>query len=323
MRTGRVRDVYRFPPLDEARATGEMVTAASLQRVRQRVQHQVRRSLGIKGPAGVPCDDPEEAYFPPGSVTRQIHADLPAMLIGGVAALLFQMLHPLAMAGVAEFSNYREDPLGRLERTATFLGTTTFRTRAEAEVAIRRVRRVHDRVVGTAPDGRPYAAGDPDLITWVHAAEVRSFLNAALVYGPLTLSSADQDRYVEEMARVALALGAVDVPRRVSELDSYFAAVRPELRLTPEARVARNFILRGVGRWPHESTTYGLLVAAAQGVLPPWARRQLHLVHLPAGDRLAVRPAARALGTALRWVVAPSGPVDGGPASDSLEALVG
>jgi uncharacterized protein (DUF2236 family) len=166
--------------------------------------------------------------------------------------------------------------------------------------------------VGTAPDGRPYAADDPELIAWVHAAEVRSFLNAALAYGPRPPTAGEQDRYVDEMARVALALGAVEVPRNVIELEAYFDVVRPQLRLTSEARDARNFVLRGVGRWPHEITTYGLLAAAAQGVLPPWARRQLRLPQLPAGDRLAVRPTARAFATALRWVAAPP-PATGGP----------
>ena len=297
--------MYRIPPMDDARAMGELVTADSVRRVRSRVQRQVRRSLGITGEARLPCNDPDEAYFEPGSITRQIHSDLPAMLIGGVAALLFQMLHPLAMAGVAEFSNYRQDPLGRLERTASFLGTTTFCSRPEAEAAIARVRSVHAFVAGIAPDGRPYAASDPHLITWVHAAEVRSFLNAAVAYGPRPLTVDEQDRYVDEMARVALALGADDVPHSVVALDAYFDSVRPELQLTREARMARNFVVRGVGRWPHEVTTYGLLVAAAEGVLPPWARRQLHLAHLPAGDRLAVRPAARAFATALRWVAKP------------------
>jgi uncharacterized protein (DUF2236 family) len=300
--------VYRLPAIDEARLTGELAAAASIRHMRSRVQHQVRRSLGITGEVRPPCDDADQAYFPPGSITREIHSDLPAMLIGGIAALLFQMLHPLAMAGVAEFSNYRQDPLGRLERTAMFLGTTTFRSRDEAEAAIARVRSVHRQVTGVAPDGRPYSASDPALITWVHAAEVRSFLNAALAYGPDPLSAAEQDRYVDEMARVAVALGATDVPHSVAQLDAYFESVRPELRLTREARTARNFVLRGVGRWPHEVTTYGLLVAAAQGVLPVWARRQLHLAQVPAGDRLAVRPAARAFSSALRWVAAPPRP---------------
>jgi len=291
--------------MEEVRALGESVATEGFERFRSQMQAQIRRSMGVTDGPRPACEDPEEAYFAPGSITRQIHSDLPSMLIGGVAALLLQMLHPLAMAGVAEHSNYREDPLGRLERTADFLGTTTFCSRAEAESAIERVRTVHRAVVGTAPDGRPYSAGDPDLLTWVHACEVGCFLSASLAYGPRAIDPADQDRYLSEMARVAVALGAVDVPRTVAELDDYFDAVRPELRLTREARTARNFVLRGVGRWPHELTTYGLLVAAAQGVLPGWARRQLHLLALPAGDRLAVRPAVLVLSRALRWIAAP------------------
>ena len=84
------------------------------------------------------------------------------MLIGGVSALLLQALHPLAMAGVAEHSSYQEDPLGRLRRTASFVGTTTFGTVEQAEAAIAQVRRVHRRVKGIAPDGRPYSAADPN-----------------------------------------------------------------------------------------------------------------------------------------------------------------
>lgn len=289
----------------EARALGESVTSEGVERLRLQMQAQVRRSIGITEQAAPACDDPAEAFFEPGSVTRQVHGDLPSMLIGGLAALLFQMLHPLAMAGVSEHSNYREDPLGRLERTAAFLGATTFGSRQDAEVAFATVRRIHDVVEGTAPDGRPYSAGDPTLLAWVHAVEVRSFLSASLIYGPRVLTTDEQDRYLDEMARVAHALGATGVPRTVAELDAYFLRVRPELRLTREARTARNFVLRGVGRWPHEITTYSVLVAAAQGSLPPWARRQLRLPSVAAGDRWAVRPTARALSTALRWVAAP------------------
>jgi len=274
-----------------------------MEQFRVDLQTGLRQSIGAEGKPPPPCDDAELAYFAPDSVTRRVHGDFPAMLIGGVAALLFQMLHPLAMAGVAQFSNYRTDPLGRLQRTAAFLGTTTFHARPEAEAAIAQVRRIHARVVGTAADGRPYAADDPALLTWVHAAEVRCFLSSALAYGLHPPTPTEQDAYLDEMARVALDLGAVDVPRSVADLDAYFEAVRPELRLTREARTARNFVLRGVSRWPHEVATYGLLVAAAQGVVPDWARRQLHLVALPAGDRLAVRPAARAMSSAMRWAV--------------------
>jgi len=301
--------------LDEARTVGRAVTEEGLDRLRHQLQRQIRRSMGMGDEPPAPaCSDPERAYFPPGSITRKVNGDLPAMLIGGVAALLFQMLHPLTMAGVAQHSNYREDPLGRLERTAAFLAATTFQSRDEAEAAIARVRRVHASVTGIAPDGRPYAASDPALLAWVHAAEIRCFLNSALIYGPHPLPVVDQDRYVDETARVAIALGAVDVPHSVCELDQYFEAVQPELYLTNEAKTARNFVLRGVGRWPHEVGAYGLLVAAAQGAIPGWARRQLHLPAAPAVERLAVRPAARTVGTALRWVVAPPArPADSGP----------
>ncbi len=288
----------------EVRDVGRTATLDGVELVRSRVRSELRRSMGMHRVPPPPCTDPDQAYFHPDSVTRRVHGDLPAMLIGGLSTLLLQMLHPLAMAAVAGHSNYRTDPLGRLERTADFIGTTTFGSRSEARVAIDRVQLVHARVVGTAPDGRPYSASDPDLLTWVHSTEVYSFLAAARAYAAHVLTPADEDAYVDEMARVALDLGARWVPRTVEGLDAYFEAVRPELRLTAEARTARNFIVRGVGRWPHEITTHGVLVAAAQGVLPAWARRELRLPAVPAVDLLAVRPAARALGSALRWVVA-------------------
>jgi len=289
----------------EAHAVGRAVAEGGIEQVRAQALVQVRRSMGMTREPPPACTDPDVAYFAPDSVVRRIHGDLPSMLIGGLSALLFQMLHPLAMAGVAQYSNYRSDPLGRLERTASFLGTTTFGSRDEAHVAIDRVRRVHRHVRGVAPDGRPYSAADPDLVTWVHAAEVSSFLAASRAYAPTAPTVADADDYLDQMARVAHALGAIDVPRSTTELHAYFVDVRPRLRLTAEARTARNFVLRGVGRWPHEVATYGLLVGAAQGVLPPWARRQLRLPGVPAADLLAVRPSARLLGSAFRWVVTP------------------
>ena len=297
--------MFPLSQVDEARALGESLANDGFDRLRGQMQTQIRRSMGVTERPRQACDDRAEAYYEPGSITRQVHSDLPSMLIGGIAALLLQMLHPLAMAGVAQHSNYRKDPLGRLERTAGFLGATTFLSRAEAEVAIAQVRAVHSHVVGTASDGRHYAASDPDLVCWVHACEVRSFLSASTTYGPRRLTPEEQDRYLDEMARVATALGAEDVPRSVGQLDRYFATVRPELRLTREARTARNFVLKGVGRWPHEMTTYGLLVAAAQGVLPTWARRQLHLVSVPAANRLAVRPTVQVLSHAMRWIASP------------------
>ena len=290
--------------LADVRDVGRAATEDGIQRLRTQMRAVIRRSLGSKKEPPVACRDPEAAFFAPGCITRELHGDLPPMLVGGLSALLFQMLHPLAMAGVDDHSNYRNDPAGRLVRTATFLNVTTYQSRAEAEAAIARVRRIHGTVRGIAPDGRPYSATDPDLVAWVHATEVHSFLSSWRAFGYRRLDPAEEDRYLDEMARVALGLGARNVPRTVEELAGYFDDVRPELGLTPAARSARDFIVRGTSRWPHEMATYGLLVAAAQSTLPAWARRQLQLVSLPAGDRLIVRPATRALGSVMRWVVA-------------------
>ena len=131
------------------------------------------------------------------------HNDLPTMLIGGFTALLLQSLHPLAMAGVAAHSSYREDPLGRLRRTAGFVAATTFGTVEEAEAAIAQVQRVHRRVKGIAPDGRPYSAADPELVTFIHVAEVASFLASSQRYGTRPVTPAECDRYYEEVAPVA------------------------------------------------------------------------------------------------------------------------
>jgi uncharacterized protein (DUF2236 family) len=292
-----------FSQLAAMRDVGRATTEAGVDRFRIQLRDAFRKSLGGEREPPPACHDPELAYFAPGCITRELHADVPAMLIGGLGALLFQMLHPLAMAGVADHSNFRKDPVGRLDRTATFLNVTTFHTTVEAEAAVARVRRIHETVVGTAPDGRPYAASDPVLLEWVHATEVNSFLSSWRAFGHRRLNPGEEDRYLDEMSRVARALGARQVPRSTAELDAYFESVRPELALTDQAKSARNFILKGVGRWPHEMAGYGLLVAAAQSILPGWARRQLQLISVPIGDQLMVQPAARALGTAIRWVV--------------------
>jgi uncharacterized protein (DUF2236 family) len=301
----RCRDVATSSPFAQARRLGEASTAASIRSVHQALQSGLLSSIGITKEPPPPCMDAERAYFAPDSIVRRVHGDFPSMLIGGLASLLFQMLHPLAMAGVAEHSRYQDDPLGRLERTAFFLGITTFGSNDDADEAIRRVRAVHKGVTGIATDGRPYAASDPELVTWVHAAEVYSFLAAADAYGPQTLGVAERDDYLEQMAKVARALGATWVPTTGAELAEYFEDVRPELAFTPEARTARNFVLRGVRWTPHELATYATMVGAAQGILPNWARSQLRLVKLPLADRLAVRPAALGISAAMRWIATP------------------
>jgi len=305
-------------PVERAAALGGSVATVPLRLVgglaapaRGDMARTVRRAIGMTQQRPAIAFDPDEAYVPPDGMARRVHGDLPAMLIGGVTALLLQSLHPLAMAGVAEHSSYQEDPLGRLRRTASFVATTTFGTVAEAEAAIDQVHRVHRRVRGIAPDGRPYSADDPELLTFIHVAEVSSFLASSQRYGARPLDPEECDRYYEEVAPVALALGATWAPRSAAEVESYLRRVRPELYAGPQARAARDWLLRGVARRPGERAVYSLVVAAAVGVLPGWARRELGLSIAGPLDLLidtaAVTPLTRGLSTALRWIVTPPG----------------
>jgi uncharacterized protein (DUF2236 family) len=273
--------------------------------IRADLRRSVRRSLGVPGEPPPRAVQAGEAFLPPGGVARRVHGDLPAMVVGGLAALLLQTLHPLAMAGVADHSSYREDPIGRLRRTASFVGATTFGTVEQAEDAIEQVRQVHRRVHGRAPDGRRYSANDPELVTWVHVAEVHSFLAASRRFGPQRLGRDDCDRYLAETAVVARALGARWVPESAAEVDAYFQRVRPELYAGRQAMEARDFLLRGVAKRPNDRAVYGCIVAAALTVLPRWARAELHIPAPPLMDELVVAPAARAVLGALRWTIKP------------------
>jgi uncharacterized protein (DUF2236 family) len=300
-------------PVQRAGALGRAASAVPLRLVddltlpvRVSLTNDVRRSIGITGRPPPPCTDPELSFLAPDSIVRVVHSDLPTMLIGGLAALLLQMLHPLAMAGVAEHSNYQSDPLGRLRRTADFVGTTTFGSRSEAEKAIAQVQRVHRRVHGVAPDGRAYSAADPDLVTFIHVAEMSSFLESARRFGPRALTLEQCDRYYEDVAPVAVALGAERVPRSMLETQGYFGRIRPELSAGPQALQARDWLRRGVAKRPEERIAYSILLAAAISTLPRWARRQLEL-SAPAPfdllvDTTTVIPLTRTVSAGLRWV---------------------
>ena len=221
------------------------------------------------------------------------------MWVGGLCALLLQSLHPLTMAGVAGHSGYRGDPWGRLERTSTFIAFTTFGTADDAQALIDRIRAIHERVRGKAPDGREYRASDPHLLTWVHSAEADSFLRAHQRYGKRPLDAAGADEYVAQSARVARALGATDVPTTVAELARSIARYRPELAATDAARDTARFLLKEPPLpWPAR-LPYSLIAAGAVNLLEPWAREELGV-----GGRLtgAVGGPGGAIATkAIRW----------------------
>jgi uncharacterized protein (DUF2236 family) len=245
-------------------------------------------------------DAPGPRWFAPDRPIHRIHSDA-SMFIGGLRALLFQSLHPLAMAGVAQHSDFRADPWGRLQRTADFLAATTFGPADSAEQAIAIVRRVHERVVGTAPDGRPYAANDPHLLHWVHLAELDSFLGAYRRYGAKPLSATDADAYVEDSALIASKLGVETPPRSVNELRAQLREFRPELRGTSEARDAARFMLIEPPLPLAARPAYLSLAGAAVALMPVWTRWPLRLPFLPVTELLIARPAGAVAVDLIRW----------------------
>jgi uncharacterized protein (DUF2236 family) len=243
---------------------------------------------------------PGERWFAEDRPIRRVQGDS-SMFVGGIRALLLQSLHPLAMAAVAQHSDYRGDPWGRLQRTSYFLAVTTFGRTEDAMASIARVRAVHARVTGTAPDGRPYAASDPHLLTWVHIAEVDSFLRAHSRFGTEPLDQAGRDGYVADMARIGTALGVPDPPRTEAGLAMRIGQYRAELTATSEARDAARFLLINPPLPVVARPPYGVLAAAAVSLLPGWARQPLRLPRLPVTETVLVRPAGRAMVRAIRW----------------------
>jgi uncharacterized protein (DUF2236 family) len=224
--------------------------------------------------SGVPEDASDDGLFGPASVAWRVSTDL-ASPVAGLRSLLMQALHPLAMAGVDQHSGWRRDPVGRLAATSAYLATVTFGERAAALHAAARVRRVHDHVRGVdAATGRPYAAGDPTLLLWVHAALVQSSLAAVWAFGT-PLSAEDSDRYVEEMMVAAELIGVPrpQVPSSVADLERYVASVRPGLSYTPAAGESMAYLLNPPGLDEEIAEFWRDVRDAAIALLPEWARQ--------------------------------------------------
>jgi uncharacterized protein (DUF2236 family) len=220
-----------------------------------------------------PPGDP--GLFGPRSVTWRIHADFPGMLAGGLAALMMQTLHPLALAGVWDHSNFRGDLLGRLRRTTTFVGATTYAPRAAAEGLIERVRHIHTHVHGVAEDGRPYRADDPALLTWVHVSEAHSFLAGYQRYSGRKVPPAIADRYYDEVRRIAEALGAQNVPASEAQVADYFARVQPQLAYTGRSREILRLLAEVRLPVPLAGVSRDVFLNAAVALLPDWASARL------------------------------------------------
>jgi len=274
-----------------------------MERIRQLIEKQV---LGVSGVAlgDVDFSQPvgEPGLYGPDSVVWQVHGDFTSMMCGGISALLLQMLHPSALAGVWDHSNFREDMLGRLRRTAQFISGTSFGSQEAAWTLIEKVKEIHERVSGVDNRGIPYRASDPALLTWVHVAEAHSFLSAHLRWRNPSLGADEQDRYYREAARVAEALGATDIPDSSRAVALYLQKMRPVLRCDERTREVTRVLLNAPLPAGLGAPMGRLMMRAGIDLLPDWARGQLQLVGTP-GGAWTIDPPVRLLAWVLRWAV--------------------
>lgn len=281
-------------------APGLSVPDTIAQPIKDAITAQVVAMFNDKTRGEKPVVRRADAMFGPRSVAWRVHGDVTSMMVGGVAGLLLQMLHPAVLAGVWDHSNFRTDMDGRLRRTARFIALTTYGARAEAEAVIARIRHIHGYVRGTLPDGTPYEANNPALLAWVHVTETTTFLDGWIRYGEPNMSAADQDRYFAEMARVGEALGADPVPRSRAAARALLRTMRPELRYDERTREVANLILRRRARNRLFEPLQALTLQASVDLLPDWARR-MHGLDNPALGRPLVRAGTLGVARTLRW----------------------
>lgn len=270
--------------------------------VRNAIADQVRQLMGTGPAADLQDPGDDVGLFGPDSVCWRVHGDFTSMMIGGISALLLQMLHPGALAGVWDHSNFRRDMAGRLRRTAQFVAGTTYGSTARATGLIDKVRSIHDRVAGEVPGGGAYSANDPDLVAWVHVAEVSSFLRAYVRHRDPGLSGAEQDRYYAEVAVIAERLGATDVPRSRAEVDAYLGRMSPQLRADERTAEVVRILRDHPAPNAAAASVARLFFEAAADLLPEWAAR-LHGLRVPPRRRPAIGLGVRGMGATLRWAL--------------------
>jgi uncharacterized protein (DUF2236 family) len=261
---------------------------------------QVVAMFNDRSRAETPVQKSADALFGPGSAMWRVHGDVTTMMVGGMASLLLQMLHPSALAGVWDHSNFRNDMSGRLRRTARFIAMTTYGPAADAEAAIARVRRIHDAVSGHLPDGTHYRASDPRLLAWVHVTEASSFLAGWLRYGDPAMPGDQQDRYFAEIARIGRALGADPVPESRREARRLIESMRPELRYDARTAEMAALLMATPAASAAAEPVQALARQAAIDLLPGWAQR-LHGFRASGVARPLVRAGTRGVAQTLRW----------------------
>lgn len=274
-----------------------------METLRRQIEKQVHSltgaSLGV-----LDLDQPrgDAGLFGPESMVWEVHADFTSMMVGGVSALLLQMLHPLALAGVWDHSTFRQDMLGRLRRTSLFIAGTTYGGAHDAEQLLEKVRTIHLQVVGHAPDGRPYAASDPELLTWVHVSEVSQFLAGYLRYVDPQLPVSEQDRYYREVALIAERLGAQNVPKSRQAIEAYLEHMRSQLLCDERTREVVRLLYAAPMPNILAKPFGSLVMQAGVDLLPDWASDLLG-EHQAAWRRPLIRSSVQRTATLLRWAI--------------------
>ena len=277
--------------------------AVSIEFFRVRIENQVFNLTGLalntidyEQPKGDP------GLFGPDAICWQVHRHFPAMICGGISALMLQMLHPAALAGVWDHSNFRQDMLGRLRRTSQFVAGTTFASRADALALIDRVNQIHEQVRGKTAAGKAYYARDPELLRWVHACEVYSFINGYQRYSNTPLSPDLIDQYLTETALIPTSLGADWVPTTWTALEQYLETMRSELIFDHRTQEVLAAVVDAPAPTPAGILPKRILTHSAANLLPDWAQAQIghhpSAVHNWVNERLM-----RRLTAVLYWAV--------------------
>ncbi len=282
-----------------------MASVISTEQLRRAIAGGVIGFFNDSAKGQEPIVPSDHALCPKGGVAWRVHADVAGMMVGGAAALLWQMLHPKALAGVWDHSDFRKNMHGRLRNTARFIAVTTYGARDQAEAAIARVRKIHDHVNGTLPDGTPYDANDPRLLAFVHVAGSAMFLAGYRRFVEPGMPRADRDTYWQEVAVIGGLLGADPLPRSEREADALAREYLLELRADERSRTVRDIILNAPPERLRLLPLQKLVMRSAVDLLPSEVRR-LHGLHSSGLASPGVAAATFGLASTLRWALRPA-----------------
>jgi uncharacterized protein (DUF2236 family) len=247
-----------------------------------------------------PRGDP--GLFGPDSVVWGVHRQFWVMMAGGMSSLMLQSLHPQAMAAVWDHSQIHHNLRGRLARTASFIAATTYGPTHMAEHVIEHVNAIHARIQGTGPDGRPYRANDPDLLMWVHVAEVHAFVQAHRWLAPTPLNAEQTDAYVQEMGLIAQRLGVIAPPQDWAQLGQVLQRYQSELRFDERVRTVHRLLMNfPVDGW--DRPLMDAMLATAQDLLPDWSRPILEQTASPPWRQQLHRSVIQMAALSTQWAL--------------------